>query len=245
MEAYFLPLSQLQPVYSISSHFRVKTMEGSHEPQLPVVSPPAAQPALPIQPVSAAPPARRPGRFLMFRRAIRLLFRRWLYAMAIVFRWIRPVAGFAAVIIALLGVIGWMAALLWWPSGGAPKDVRVAPLPPASAVETFLQGQQTYNAELMWQAYSPDYQAAQLQRGATKAVLQAQADSQRRRGLQYVHSDYIGGVKLDDGRSMYFYTVDLALESQHAKFPYIFTADPEGKIVDIDSPFTRQQSSGQ
>jgi hypothetical protein len=147
------------------------------------------------------------------------------------------------VIVALFGVIGWMAAALWWPSAGPAKDVRVAPLPPPSAVETFLQGQQNYDAELMWQAYSPDYQNSELQRGATKAALQAQFDSQRRRGLRYVHTDYIGGVKLEDGRSMYFYTVDLALDTQHGKFPFIFTADPAGKIVEIDSPFTRQQQS--
>ena len=192
-----------------------------------------------------APPAKRPGRFLVFRRLIRLLFVRWLYAMTILFRWIRPVAGFVAAIVFLLGVIGWMAIQLWWPTGDGPRDARVAPLPPTSAIESFLQGQQTYNAELMWQAYSTDYQAAQLERGATKAVLQAQADSQRRRGLQYVRADYIGGVMLEDGRSMYFYTVDLALESQHGKFPYIFTADTEGKIVEIDSPFTRQQNGAQ
>jgi hypothetical protein len=220
----------------------VKTMEGSPEPQFPVVSVPAA---LPAQPVPIASPAKRPGRFRVFRRLTRLLFHRWLYAMTILFRWMRPAIGYVAVIVALIGVIGWMAAQLWWPAGEAARDARVAPLPPASAIETFLQGQQTYNADLMWQAYSTDYQAAQLERGATKAVLQAQADSQRRRGLQYVRADYIGGVKLDDGRSMYFYTVDLALETQHGKFPYIFTADPEGKIVEIDSPFTRQQSGAQ
>jgi hypothetical protein len=44
---------------------------------------------------------------------------------------------------------------------------------------------------------------------------------------------------------MYFYTVDLALDTQRAKFPYVFTADPEGKILEIDSPFTRQQSGNQ
>src|SRR5262245_23139753 len=220
----------------------VKTMEGSHDPQLPVVSAPAALPAQPA-PNPIAPPTRRPGRFLVLRRLTRLLFRRWLYAMTILFRWMRPAIGYLAVIVALLGVIGWMAVQLWWPAGDAPKDARVAPLPPASSVESFLQGQQTYNAELMWQAYSSDYQAAQLERGATKAVLQAQADSQRRRGLQYVRADYIGGVVLEDGRSMYFYTVDLALEAQHGKFPYVFTADTDGKIVEIDSPFTRQQRS--
>jgi hypothetical protein len=220
----------------------VKTMEGSPEPQYPVVNAPAA---LPAQPAAATPPAKRPGRFLVVRRLTRLLFRRWLYAMAILFRWMRPAIGYLAIILMLVGVIGWMATQLWWPAGEAPRDARVAALAPASAIESFLQGQQTYNADLMWQAYSTDYQAAQLERGATKAVLQAQADSQRRRGLQYVRADYIGGVKLEDGRSMYFYTVDLALQTQHGKFPYIFTADPEGKIVEIDSPFTRQQSSGQ
>jgi hypothetical protein len=220
----------------------VKTMEGSPEPQYTVVN---TSVPLAAQPQVIAPPAKRPGRFLVFRRLTRLLFRRWLYAMTILFRWMRPVAGYLAAIVFLLGVCGWMAVQLWWPTGEAPKDARVAALPPTSAIEAFLQGQQTYNAELMWQAYSPDYQAAQLERGATKAVLQAQADSQRRRGLQYVRADYIGGVKLEDGRSMYFYTVDLALETQHGKFPYIFTADPEGKIVEIDSPFTRQQSGAQ
>jgi hypothetical protein len=165
--------------------------------------------------------------------------------MSVLFRWMRPVIGYVAVIVALLGVIGWMATQLWWPAGNTPRDARVEALPPTSAIESFLQGQQTYNADLMWQAYSTDYQAAQLERGATKAVLQAQADNQRRRGLQYVSADYIGGVKLEDGRSMYFYIVDLAVQTQHGKFPYIFTADTEGKIVEIDSPFTRQQSSSQ
>jgi len=222
-------------------------MDGQHESQLPVVSAPPqlAAPVIQAEPASVASPPRRPGRFLVLRRAIRLMFRRWLYAMTLLFRWMRPVAGFVAVILVLLGVMGWMAAQLWLPSAGTQRDVRVAPLQPPGAVEAFLQGQQTYNAELMWEAYSPHYQAAQLQRGASKDMLQAQADSQRRRGLQYVHSDYIGGVKLDDGRSMYFYTVDLTLESQHATLPYIFTADPQGKIVEIDSPFTRQQANGQ
>ena len=221
----------------------VKTMEGSHDPQLPVVSVPSAL-STQLAPNPIAPATPRSGRFMVFRRLVRLLFRRWLYAMTVLFRWMRPAIGYVAVIVALLGVVGWMAVQLWWPTGDAPRDARVAALAPTSAIETFLQGQQTYNAELMWQAYSTDYQAAQLERGATKAVLQAQADSQRRRGLQYVHADYIGGVKLEDGRSMYFYTVDLALDAQHGKFPYIFTADTEGKIVEIDSPFTRQQQSG-
>jgi hypothetical protein len=222
-------------------------MEESREPQRPIASSLATPPAYPIQPApyyAPAPPA-KVSRWLRFRRTLRLLFRRLLYGTTVVGRALRPFAGFVALVLVLLGIIGWMSYMLWAPKEAPPVFQRAESLPPSGAIEAFLQGQQNYDAELMWEAYSPDYQAAQLQRGASKAVLQAQAEAQRRRGLQYVHSDYIGGVKLDDGRSMYFYTVDLALDSQHAKFPYIFTADPTGKIVEVDSPFTRSQSTGQ
>jgi hypothetical protein len=223
------------------------SMEESREPQRPVANSLATPPIYPIQPTPyyVPAPAQKASRWLRFRRTLRLMFRRLLYGTTIVGRVLRPFAGFIVIVLALLGVIGWMSYLLWAPKEPPPVFKRAESLPPAGAIEAFLQGQQNYDADLMWEAYSPDYQAAQLQRGASKAVLQAQADNQRRRGLQYVHSDYIGGVKLDDGRSMYFYTVDLALDSQHAKFPYIFTADPTGKIVEVDSPFTRPQSTGQ
>ena len=44
--------------------------------------------------------------------------------------------------------------------------------------------------------------------------------------------DLGGGVKLDDSRSMYFYTVDLARASDHGRFAFVFTADADGKIVE-------------
>lgn len=222
-------------------------MQSSYDPQLPVASTPAASVAPSTQPVivgAVAAPAKRPGRFLVIRKAMRLLVRRWLYTMTLLFRWMRPFAGFAAVIALLLIAMSWMAVQLWWPSSAPAQDVRVAALEPAPSVKEFLQGQQSYNADLMWQAYSPDYQAAELQRGATKAMLQAQADNQRRVGLRYVRSEYIGGVKMEDGRSMYFYTIDLARDALRAKIPFIFTADPNGKIIEIDSPILRPQQSG-
>jgi hypothetical protein len=222
-------------------------MQSSYDPQLPVASTPATSVAPATQSVvgAVAAPAKRPGRFLVFRKAMRLLLRRWLYTMTLLFRWVRPFAGFAAVIVVLLIAMSWMAVQLWWPSSAPAQDVRVASLPPAPSVEDFLLGQQSFNADLMWQAYSPRYQAAALQRGATKDMLQMQADAQRQGGLRYVRSEYIGGVKMDDGRSMYFYTIDLAQDTARAKMPFIFTADPDGKIIEIDSPFLRPQSGAQ
>jgi hypothetical protein len=136
-----------------------------------------------------------------------------------------------------------MSYLLWAPKAAPAAFERADSLPPAPAVETFIKGQQAFNADMMWDAYSTDYQAAQLANGASKATLQAQASKMRSAGLQFVQSDYIGGVQLDGGGSLYFYTIDLARADQHGRFPYIFTADADGKIVDVDSPFLRAQSS--
>jgi len=218
------------------------TMEETREPQQPA----AAPIAYPTQPVYSAPqpyyaPAPKVGRFARFRRLMRLLLRRLLYGSVVVGRVLRPYAGFVVAIIALVGVIGWMSYLLWGPKAAPAQFTRAESLPPASAIETFIKGQQSFNADMMWDAYSTDYQASQLANGASKATLQAQANSQRTMGLQFVHYDYIGGVQVDNG-SMYFYSVDLRLRDQQARLPMIFRADVDGKIIGIDSPLTR--SSG-
>jgi hypothetical protein len=218
------------------------TMEESRETQQVVVPPTAYQPiySAPQNPYYAPPP--KAGRWMRFRRTSRLLIRRLLYGSTVVGRFIRPYAAFIVIIVALLGVIGWMSYLLWAPKAAPAVFQRAESLPPAAAVETYIKGQQNFNADMMWDAYSTDYQANQLANGASKATLQAQASSQRSAGLQFVHYDYIGGVTLDNG-SMYFYSVDLSLQNQRARFPIIFKADQDGKIVGIDSPLTRLGSS--
>jgi hypothetical protein len=171
------------------------------------------------------------------------MLRRLLYGTAVAGRFLRPFAGFVIIIVGLLCVMGWMSYRLWAPKAVPATFQRADSLPPAAAVETFIKGQQDFNADMMWDAYSTDYQANQLASGASKATLQAQASGMRNAGLQFVRSDYIGGVQLDGGGSMYFYTIDLAKAAQHGRFPYIFTADADGKIVDVDSPLLRPQSS--
>ena len=220
-------------------------MEETREPQQQVVVP--TYQSQPMYPPAQQPyylPAPKVGRFARFRRLMRLLVRRLLYGSVKVGRVLRPYAGFVVVLIALLGVIGWMSYMLWGPKEVAPVFSRADSLPPAGAIETFIKGQQSFNADMMWDAYSTDYQASQLANGASKATLQAQANSQRTMGLQFVHYDYIGGVTVDDG-SMYFYSVDLKLRDQQARLPMIFRADADGKIIGIDSPLTRSNGTSQ
>jgi hypothetical protein len=220
------------------------TMEETRESQQAGAGPAAYQPGYPAQqnPYYAPAPPIKAGRWMRSRRMGRLLLRRLWYGTAVVGRFLRPYAAFVVIVIALLGVIGWMSYLLWAPKATTATFHRADSLPPAPAVETYIKGQQNYNADMMWDAYSTDYQASQLAAGASKVTLQAQADSVRTQGIQFVQSDYIGGVQLENGSSMYFYTIDLSRAELHRRFPYIFTADADGKIVDVDSPFLRPQS---
>jgi hypothetical protein len=223
-------------------------MEEMRDSQQAGAAPAAYQPVYPTpQPPYYAPvPPIKAGRWTRTRRMTRLLLRRLWYGGAVARRVLRPYAATLVVAFVLLGVIGWMSYLLWAPKAASVAFQRADSLPPAPAVETFIKGQQDFNADMMWDAYSTDYQANQLATGASKATLQAQASSQRNAGLQFVHYDYIGGVSLDNG-SMYFYSVDLSLQNQHARFPIIFKADQDGKIIGIDSPLTKlgSSSSGQ
>jgi hypothetical protein len=96
---------------------------------------------------------------------------------------------------------------------------------------------------MMWDAYSTDYQAAQLANGASKATLQSLTNTRHSQGFQYVHYDYIGGVSIDTG-SMYFYSVNLSVQNQNLYVPIIFTTDGDGKIVNISSPLYPPPADG-
>jgi len=221
-------------------------MEETRESQQAGAGPVAYQPVYPAQqpPYYAPPTPPIPaGRWVRFRRLCRLMLRRLWYGRVVVGRALRPFAATLVVAIVLLGVIGWMSYLLWGPKAAPATFQRADSLPPSPAVETFIKGQQDYNADMMWDAYSTSYQASQLANGASKATLQALANSVRTQGIQFLQSDYIGGVQIEDGGSTYFYSLDLAQGQQHRRFSYIFTADADGKIVDVDSPFLRPQSS--
>src|SRR5215212_10525994 len=149
------------------------TMEETRETQQAGAVPAAYQPVYPAPPNPYYAPPVKAGRWVRFRRLCRLMLRRLWYGAAVVGRVLRPYAATLIVAIVLLSVIGWMSYLLWGPKPGEPSFQRAGAIPPAAAIETFMQGQQNFNADMMWDAYSTNYQAAQLASGASKATLQA------------------------------------------------------------------------
>src|ERR1700752_3394470 len=98
------------------------TMEESREPQQTVVTPVVYQPVYPAPQNSYFPPAAplKASRWTRLWRMNRLILRRLLYGATVVGGAIRPYAAFIVIIIALLGISGWMSYLLWAPTAPPP-----------------------------------------------------------------------------------------------------------------------------
>ncbi|MFO7168072.1 MAG: hypothetical protein DIU80_008585, partial [Chloroflexota bacterium] len=113
------------------------------------------------------------------------MLRRFLYGVVLVARALRPFAGAVIVGTISLVVIGWLSWQLWGPKPGGPSFERAESIPPAPAVQNYLQGRKSFDAELMWDSFSTSFQMAQLSQGASKAMLQSQANTEKLMGLQY------------------------------------------------------------
>jgi hypothetical protein len=147
-------------------------------------------------------------------------------------------------IIVLVMIVGGVFALasgtlaIPWPSSVA-ASVSGGPVEGRLAVETYLTGQQKFNAALMWEAMSDEFKAAMQQRGQTQASIQQQMERAKSQGLAYNSFQYVGGTGLKDGRSVHLYVVSATVPTQQGtrsdqQVPYTFTLDTAGKILNID-----------
>lgn len=175
-------------------------------------------------------------------RVIGRIFRR--IARAII---LRPIVGLGLLVVLVLA--GAAGGYLWLSSGrmnpldtasrsgesGAPMSVGVTHQAPSST-ESYLKGNQQFNAELMWTALAPEAQERFRTRGATTQDLQQQMDAAREQGTKLEDFSYIGGQHLPDGTSMHFYLVLTRGPQSRADptyIPYVFTLDRGGKIARV------------
>jgi hypothetical protein len=167
----------------------------------------------------------------------RLLLRRSLRGAVVTGRALRPYALTLTVAVVLLSVIGWMAASMFLPSGDPAQNfTRVASIPPAPAVENFIKGQQNFDGAMMWDSLSEQVKAQRLAQGDSKLTWQTRAEMDKRSGQKYRKYDYVGGVELQNGSSMFFYLVDVESPRPDRGGPtsYVFTVDQDGKILSIE-----------
>lgn len=192
--------------------------------------------------VAPAPP--RVGAVGMLARLLRLLVRRLLRLTFIIGGALRPYAAMLVVVAMALGTIGWLAWQLWMPAPGtAASFTRAESIAPIASVERYLDARRSFDADAMWDTFSTSFQTSQLNMGATKATLQAQADNERSMGVTYGRVNYIGGIPAQDGGTMYFYAVDITVQSQKLTVSLVFEADAQGKIENVSSPLNRLGSN--
>jgi len=192
--------------------------------------------------VAPAPP--RVGAVGMLARLLRLLVRRLLRLTFLIGGALRPYAAMLVVVAMALGTIGWLAWQLWMPAPGtAASFTRAESIAPIASVERYLDARRSFDADAMWDTFSTSFQTTQLNMGATKATLQAQADNERSMGVTYGRVSYIGGIPTQDGGTMYFYAVDITVQSQKLTVSLVFEADAQGKIENVSSPLNRLGSN--
>jgi len=103
------------------------------------------------------------------------------------------------------------------------------------ATESYMRGNQNYDASLMWSSLSNDAQSRLRDQGGSPEDLQRQMDTAKQRGMKLEQVSYIGGKALPDGTSTQFYLVGIRQQTQSDLDyqPYMFTLDRDGKIAKV------------
>ena len=105
-----------------------------------------------------------------------------------------------------------------------------------SSTQSYMRGTETFNAELVWNAYNEEAQGMYRSRGVNVAAMQSQMDQARQAGVKMEQVTYIGGHAFPDGTSMHFYTVLTRGPQPRAEAEpmwYVFTLDRSGKIARV------------
>lgn len=134
----------------------------------------------------------------------------------------------------IIGGAGISAVRLFGPGLGVSLPGAGA----SSAVDAFLRGNQTYDAELVWNAYSDDARERLRSRGTGLEELKRQLALARERGSKIEEATFVGSQQLPNGLSMHFYLVRVAngqtqAQAQRDYVPYAFTLDGSGKITRV------------
>jgi len=144
----------------------------------------------------------------------------------------------AVTVLVVFAVIGFGAYEIVMGSGSPVALPGVPSLSAAtsSAPETFLKGNQAYDANLVWSSLNDESQQRFRDGGGVQAI-QSQLDAARQKGIKLEQINYIGKKDLPDGTSMQFYVVASTTPQAggHVQYiPYVFTVDQTGKIAKVE-----------
>lgn len=151
---------------------------------------------------------------------------------------VHPIRG----VILLAAMVAAAGVLLFQSWQGAPSlSLGLPAIPRAAggapnATESYMRGNETYNAEMMWQSLSDEALSRYRGRGGSLQALQGQMEQARQAGAHLEQITYVGGQSFPDGTSMHFYVVLTRGPQSRGEaeyVPYTFTLDRSGKIAQV------------
>jgi hypothetical protein len=176
--------------------------------------------------------------------ALRFVLRKLLWIVFSILRlaWRHPALTLLLAIVAYLGYQQVQAYFAPPPSTAPPPAIQAAPLiQPPESVQQYLEGQRNFDAEAMWDAFSEETKAVHLAEGSSLSTFKRAIERMRESGLRYGDSQYIGGYRLENGLSYYFYVTEVRNDAgQSAQVYQIFIVDKEGKVIEVDTPQLQQ-----
>jgi hypothetical protein len=215
-------------------------MDVTREQSQPAQAPTSPEQYAPPPPAAADAPSAAYSRLEVGDRLARILFRRSLRLLLTGWYAIRPQLAWVVLTTILVGIITVLGMALALPrllrnAGRDTGDARVALIQPADAVEDFLRAQQTFDADLMWQSFSPELRASLENQAITRDALADYVENERQAGQRYRSFEYVGGVPLDGRQTMYFYVVDVESPEpeRSGMISFIFTVNSAGKIISV------------
>ena len=112
-------------------------------------------------------------------------------------------------------------------TGGLSSVQGLVPSPQAPVA--FFKAQQAGDANTMWALLSDSFK-----QGLSMQQLQAQLQQVKPKMGVIKNVSYVGGTKEQDGNGVYLYLLTLDQGGQTSQVTYLFTLDPQGKIVKIE-----------
>lgn len=189
-----------------------------------------------IEPAPDQPPRRRRP---LFSRILRFPLKLVLLAIVGFFMGIRRHPRLSTGVVALLIVAG--GALYYFTPAVAPiatvatvsttgglSSVQGLVPSPQAPVE-FFKAQQAGDANTMWGLLSDSFK-----QGLSIQQLQTQLSQVKPKMGVIKQISYVGGSKEQDGNGVYLYLLTLDQGGTTAQVTYLFTLDPQGKIVKIE-----------
>jgi hypothetical protein len=128
----------------------------------------------------------------------------------------------------------WPVGLGTYPAAGRWTSYTTAENEP-NATASYIRGQQTYDARLIWESYSPRSVRAIERRGGSIEETQRQLNRVREAGNRIDQAQYVGGYPIPDG-SLHFYVLTRTgpTGADVIYVPYTFTLDGSGKIEGVE-----------